>query len=121
MERTRKIILLTIGILAVLGLLFAYVGIPMMKKNTKKHSPERTATITQNDLTIDVFYNSPAKKGREVFGNIVPYDQVWRTGANEATTFTTTKDLIIDTETLPAGKYYPLDHSKANRMGNHIQ
>ena len=50
-------------------------------------------------------YNRPYKKGREIFGGLVPYDEVWRTGANEPSTFTTNKDLTIGGKVLPAGKY----------------
>lgn len=105
MNKAVKIVLWIVGILAALVLIFMLVVGPMMKKNTKKHSPEQNITFTQNDLQIDLFYSSPAKKGRVIFGELVPYDEVWRTGANEATTFTTNKDLLIDGKTLPAGKY----------------
>jgi len=105
MNKAVKIVLWIVGILAALVLIFMLVVGPMMKKNTKKHSPEQNITFTQNDLKIDLFYSSPAKKGRVIFGELVPYDEVWRTGANEATTFTTNKDLLIDGKTLPAGKY----------------
>jgi len=54
---------------------------------------------------MEVFYNRPFKKNREVFGALVPFDQVWRTGANEATTFETNKPLQLNEVTLPAGKY----------------
>lgn len=105
MNKAVKIVLWIVGILAALVLIFLLLVGPMMKKNTKKHSPEQNITFTQNDLQIDLFYSSPAKKGRVIFGELVPYDEVWRTGANEATTFTTNKDLLIDGKTLPAGKY----------------
>ena len=52
-----------------------------------------------------VLYSRPQMRDREIFGKLVPYGEVWRTGANEATTFTTNKDLQIDGKTLPAGKY----------------
>jgi len=105
MNKAVKIVLWIVGILAALVLIFMLLVGPMMKKNTKKHSPEQNITFTQNDLQIDLFYSSPAKKGRVIFGELVPYDEVWRTGANEATTFTTNRDLLIDGKTLPAGKY----------------
>ena len=105
MEKRRKIVLLIIGLLVVLGLLFTYVAVPYLKSNTKKHSPEVTTNYVKNDLELEVFYNSPSKKGRTIFGELVPYDQIWRTGANEATTFSTTKDVVINGKTLPAGKY----------------
>ena len=58
-----------------------------------------------DQLTVKVFYNRPYKKGREIFGGLVPFDKVWRTGANEATTFETNKDLTIEGKKLKAGKY----------------
>lgn len=76
-----------------------------MQFQTKKASPEVTATFSKGDTDLSVFYCAPSKKGRDVFGTLVPYGEVWRTGANEATTFTSNKDLLIDGETLPAGTY----------------
>ncbi|WP_029037952.1 DUF2911 domain-containing protein [Salinimicrobium xinjiangense] len=75
------------------------------KNNTKSFSPEDTVTYSSGDLTLEVFYNRPYKKEREIFGGLVPYGQVWRTGANEATTFYTSKDILVDGSLLPAGKY----------------
>jgi hypothetical protein len=68
-------------------------------------SPKDTVEFKLNDLKLKVFYNRPYKKGRDVFGALVPFDKVWRTGANEATTFETNKPLQIGKDTLPAGKY----------------
>src|SRR5690606_27808014 len=72
---------------------------------TKAHSPEDIVLYEENSLELEVFYNRPYKKDRVIFGELVPYDVVWRTGANEATTFTTNKDLLVDGSYLPAGKY----------------
>jgi hypothetical protein len=68
-------------------------------------SPKDTVEFKLNDLKLKVFYNRPSKKGREVFGGLVPYGQVWRTGANEATTFTTNQDLKIMGFLVPKGDY----------------
>ncbi|HXA01522.1 MAG TPA: DUF2911 domain-containing protein [Cytophagaceae bacterium] len=76
-----------------------------MNKQTKKASPEVTVEYKKNGKDISVFYCSPSKKGRIIFDSLVPYGKVWRTGANEATTFTTGTDLIIGEKALPAGKY----------------
>ncbi len=93
-------------VLIVLGLiLIGFAGMYFMKQNTKKHSPEETITHNAKDATITVFYNRPFKKDREIFGALVPYGKVWRTGANEATTFSTDKDLLIDGTPLKAGTY----------------
>lgn len=68
-------------------------------------SPKDSAEVTLNDLNLKVEYNRPSKRDREVFGALVPFDQVWRTGANEATTFETNKDLMIAGMVLKKGKY----------------
>ncbi len=96
----KRIVFILLG-LVIIG----FCGMYFMKKNTKKHSPEQIVTHSAKDANFTVFYNRPYKKGREVFGNLVPYDKVWRTGANEATTFTTDKDLLIDGTLLKAGTY----------------
>ncbi len=72
---------------------------------TKSFSPEDVVKFEDGDLKITVVYNRPYKKGRAIYGGLVPYDKVWRTGANEATTFETTKDLMFGDKTLKAGKY----------------
>lgn len=68
-------------------------------------SPKDTVEFKLNDLKLKVFYNRPYKKDRVIFGGLVPYNQVWRTGANEATTFKTNKPLDINGLPLPKGKY----------------
>ncbi|WP_100612272.1 DUF2911 domain-containing protein [Confluentibacter lentus] len=68
-------------------------------------SPKDTIAYKFNDLKLEVFYNRPSKKGRDIFGGLVPLNEVWRTGANEATTFETNKPLKIDGIPLPTGKY----------------
>ncbi len=87
-------------LLAVSVLLFIY-----MIRETKSHSPEGHVTYTKDGYDIEVNYSRPFKKNREIFGGLVPYGEVWRTGANEATTFRTGTDLTIGGEKLPAGKY----------------
>ncbi len=72
---------------------------------TKAHSPEDMSVYSENDLTLEVVYNRPFKKGRKIFGELVPYDEVWRTGANEATTFSTNKDIYVDGSLLEKGIY----------------
>ncbi|MBA3646676.1 MAG: DUF2911 domain-containing protein [Gemmatimonadaceae bacterium] len=54
---------------------------------------------------IEVVYSRPSKRGRAIFGNVVPWGEVWRTGANAATQLTTTRDLVIGGTMVPAGKY----------------
>lgn len=71
----------------------------------KRKSPKKTVSFKVDDLKLEVFYNRPSKRGREVFGALVPYGEVWRTGANEATTFETNKALKVGNDSLQAGKY----------------
>ncbi|WP_452220352.1 DUF2911 domain-containing protein [Lacinutrix salivirga] len=71
----------------------------------KPLSPKKTVSFKVEDLEVEVFYNRPSKRERQVFGALVPYDRVWRTGANEATTFETNKDLVINNMRLEKGKY----------------
>lgn len=68
-------------------------------------SPPATATGKINDANITISYNSPSVKGRKVWGGLVPYGQVWRAGANEATIFETDKNITVEGKSLPAGKY----------------
>jgi hypothetical protein len=68
-------------------------------------SARDTARGTVGTASVWVDYGRPAVRGRVIFGGIVPWGQVWRTGANAATQFSTDKDLVIGGTTLPAGKY----------------
>jgi len=54
---------------------------------------------------IRIWYGSPSVKGRKIFGGLEPWGKVYRAGANEATTFTTSKDIKVEGKTLPAGTY----------------
>ncbi|NEN23712.1 DUF2911 domain-containing protein [Cryomorpha ignava] len=83
----------------------AFGSLQVMKFQTKKHSPEETITYTDNGYDVEITFSRPFKKGRDIFGGLVPYGQVWRTGANEPTTFVTATDLVIQGQKLPAGKY----------------
>ncbi|MFV0306073.1 MAG: DUF2911 domain-containing protein [Moheibacter sp.] len=68
-------------------------------------SPLDSVQTQINDLNIEITYSRPFLKGREFGKDIVPFGKVWRTGANEATVFEINKDIIIEGQTLSAGKY----------------
>lgn len=68
-------------------------------------SPKDSASIELNDLKLEVKYNRPSKRERDIFGALVPFNKVWRTGANEATTFSTNKNLLVKGMLLPKGNY----------------
>lgn len=96
----KKVLILS-GIVVVLigGSLFYY------KKHTKSFSPESKVEFKEGNLAIEVLYNRPFKKGRDIFGGLEEFGKVWRTGANEATIFKTNKALTIQGKTLKAGEY----------------
>jgi hypothetical protein len=68
-------------------------------------SPPDTVRATVGNANLEIAYSRPMKRGRVIFGNLVPWNQVWRTGANAATQFTTSADLMFGSTVVPAGKY----------------
>ena len=100
-----KKFLIVAGVAVALLIILGFVAKFFVKQHDKSFSPEEEVTYNCADLTITVFYNRPYKKERTIFGGLVPYDKVWRTGANEATTFETNKDLKMEGKTLKKGKY----------------
>ena len=100
----KKALKWTLIVVAALVLLMVAL-FPVMQNQTKKASPEATATATIGSATVEVKYCQPSKRDRVIFGELVPYGEVWRTGANEATTFTTSADLSVNGTILPAGTY----------------
>jgi hypothetical protein len=88
-------------------ILLASFVIPSLSQEVFKArpSPLAIASIRYRDAYIKVTYSQPLKREREIFGKLVPYGQVWRTGANEATEMTITRDMIINNQVLKAGTY----------------
>lgn len=85
---------------------FALCLISSAEDKSKRPSPPAQAQCKFSDgKSITVDYSSPRLKGRKVGGEVAPYGQVWRTGANEATTFVTTAGLSADGRDIPAGNY----------------
>ncbi len=77
---------------------------------SRRPSPMGIARTFVDDGYVSVTYSRPYKRGREIFGSkesgaVVPYGELWRTGANEATQITLTKDLMVAGQKLPAGTY----------------
>jgi hypothetical protein len=68
-------------------------------------SPAESASCDMGGTTIKTDYSSPRMKGRKIYGGLVPYGEVWRTGANEATTFVTSSEVSVGGTTVPAGSY----------------
>jgi Protein of unknown function (DUF2911) len=72
---------------------------------TPQPSPAATIMQTVGVTDITVKYSRPSMKGREIFGKLIPYDKVWRTGANQATVIETSTDVMVAGQKLAAGKY----------------
>ena len=94
----KKAVLCTVLVLLLVPLAFAELTLPRV---SQKASVMQTVGLT--DVTI--MYNRPGVKGRVIWGGLVPYDKVWRTGANEATTITLSQAVKINGQPLPAGTY----------------
>ena len=100
-----KKFLILFAIVVALIILLSVVVRVIRNKQTKSFSPEEVVTYVDGDLKISLLYNRPYKKGREIFGDLVPFGKTWRTGANEATIFETNKALTIKGKNLAPGKY----------------
>ena len=85
-------------------LMLTFFSISTFAQNSKP-SPAMTATGKAGGANITINYGSPSVKGRKVWGELVPYGKVWRTGANDATTFEIDADVKIEGKTLAKGKY----------------
>jgi hypothetical protein len=71
-----------------------------------KPSPAASASCDLGGgKTIKTDYSSPRMKGRKIYGGLVPFGEVWRTGANNATTFVTSADVVVGGKAVPAGSY----------------
>jgi len=85
----------------------AALAMPSRAQDTSQRPspPAKTDCKFSDDKTIHVDYSSPRAKGRKIYGGLVPFGEVWRAGANEATTFVTNTDVTIGGKTVPAGSY----------------
>jgi Protein of unknown function (DUF2911) len=92
-------VLVAISALALTALAFG------QDKSQRPSPPAQAECKFADGKSITVDYSSPRAKGRKVFGGLVPFDQVWRTGANEATSFVTDAGLKVGGQSIPAGSY----------------
>jgi len=102
---------LLVGAMVALGALImagtpGLAGVPQQKDKSQRPSPPAKAEgKLGGGVTITVDYSSPRMKGRQIFGGLVPYGQVWRAGANEATTLVTSGNIRVGSLDVPAGTY----------------
>ena len=87
------------------GIDFSTIGKSFASRSLGTLSPADSVRANVAGAALSVRYSRPSARGRVIFGNVVPWDQVWRTGANEATVFETSSDLVVGGTTLTAGKY----------------
>jgi hypothetical protein len=92
---------------SVLSLLLccAFIVVAQQDKSKRPSPPAQAAWDLGGGKSVTIDYGSPRAKGRKIYGELVPFGQVWRTGANEATTLVTPVDLTIGGTTVPAGSY----------------
>jgi hypothetical protein len=83
----------------------AWAALDASGKGMGPLSPRDSVSARVGDAAITIRYARPSKRGRVIFGEIVPWDTVWRTGANDATVLTTDRDLVIGGTVVPAGSY----------------
>ena len=89
-----------------IALLAFFAFVATVATFAQKPSPPESATCDLGaGKSIKTNYSSPRMKGRKIYGELVPLGQVWRTGANEATTFVTSSDVSVGGKAVPAGNY----------------
>ena len=93
------------NIALIAALLCATIAFAQQDPSQRPSPPAQAQCKFSDGKTITVDYSSPRAKGRKIFGGLVPYGQVWRTGANDATTFVTGADLTVEGKAVPAGSY----------------
>lgn len=85
--------------------IFSFVALAQNKEEKVRISPKAEVMQVVGFTEVRIIYSRPGVKGREIWGGLVPYNQVWRAGANEATKFIFSSDVLIEGKPLKAGSY----------------
>lgn len=85
--------------------MFVTTALSAQADKSKRPSPPATTTVTIDGKTITIDYSQPSVNDRKVWGGLVPYGEVWRTGANESTTIDLSADVEVEGQKLAKGKY----------------
>ncbi len=96
---------LLLGFTLALAPLATFTGAEAALAQAAMPSPPKDAAVVLGGKPVSIHYNAPSAKGRTIFGGLVPYGKVWRTGANPATDLKTEADLMIGGKAVPAGHY----------------
>src|SRR6267154_1319905 len=99
----RKPIIVIAALLATLAV--AGIALRAQQDKASRPSPPAKAECKIDSKTVTVDYSSPRAKGRKIFGSLVPYGQVWRAGANEATTLVTSGDMKVSKTSAPVENF----------------
>ena len=94
-----------IALLASLVITLASLACAQMDKSKRPSPPASAQCKLPDGKMIKTDYSSPRMKGRKIYGDLVPFGEVWRTGANEATTFVTDANVNVGGKSIPAGSY----------------
>jgi hypothetical protein len=101
MRKPMRIASIAIPILACASL----VVLAQQDKGSRPSPPAKAECKLSGGKTVTIDYSSPRAKGRKIFGGLVPFGEIWRAGANEATAFVTNSDLSVGGKAVPAGSY----------------
>ena len=93
------------AVLTILTLMMATLAFAQQDKSKRPSPPAQAQCKFADGKTITVDYSSPRMKDRKIYGALVPYGEVWRTGANDATAFVTDANLTVGGKDVPAGSY----------------
>ena len=93
------------GVVSLLVLVMAFATLAQQDKSKRPSPPAQATWDLGGGKSVTIDYSSPRAKGRKIYGDLVAFGQVWRTGANEATTLVAPADLVIGGTTVPAGSY----------------
>jgi hypothetical protein len=97
----KRIAIFTVFCFALTAAAFAQMG----GAKAPASPPAKATCDLGGGKTITTDYSSPRMRGRKIYGDLVPFGEVWRTGANDATTFVTSSDVVVGGTTVPAGSY----------------
>lgn len=97
--------LLSLTVVIILAAAAAAPALAQRADDSKRLSKNGKTEAAIDGVDVVLEYGRPNVKGRQVWGGLVPYDQVWRTGANEATTISFSDDVTVNGEELGAGTY----------------
>lgn len=101
----KNILVKNIAKISLLAVLILVATATATAQGNNRKSPPAKVTKTIDGVTVTINYSRPYKNGREIFGGLVPYGKVWRTGADEASWIEVSEDVMVNAQKLEAGTY----------------